>query len=53
MVFRAQEDTEWKAILCLVCGIGWGVYEHYANVKKPLVLYGNVDIRQVSLAFQQ
>ncbi len=39
------------AILCLVCGIGWGVYEHYANVKKPLVLYGNVDIRQVSLAF--
>lgn len=39
------------AILCLVCGIGWGVYEHYASIKKPLVLYGNVDIRQVSLAF--
>lgn len=36
--------------LSVLCCIGWSFYQQ-KNHKKELVLYGNVDIRQVSLAF--
>ncbi|MBV1786853.1 HlyD family efflux transporter periplasmic adaptor subunit [Marinobacterium sp. D7] len=38
-------------IVALAVGVGWWQYTQPAQVEGRLVLYGNVDIRQVSLAF--
>lgn len=38
-------------ILCIACAAGYFLYQSKQAEKGALVLYGNVDIRQVSLAF--
>ena len=38
-------------IVVIAAGGGWWWYNHNGNGNGPLVLYGNVDLRQVDLAF--
>ena len=39
-------------ILLLVAGIGWFYRKHFSAQESELVLYGNVDIREVNLGFR-
>lgn len=41
-------------ILTVIGGVAWGLYTHFRRTEQPthvLHLYGNVDIRQIQLAF--
>ena len=39
-------------ILTAFAGIGWFYQKHHPEKEKVLVLYGNVDIREVNLGFR-
>jgi len=40
-------------VIALVAGLGYGWYRSQQEDNGPLLLYGNVDIRELSLAFRQ
>ena len=41
----------WSLLVAAGGGFAWWWFNHDGNGNGPLVLYGNVDLRQVDLAF--
>ena len=39
-------------ILSAIAGINWLYHKYYPETERPLILYGNVDIREVNLGFR-